>query len=327
MTNVNEAPVFSETTEALKISENPDDPEKEPPSAAKYLYLLNRGVGKPAANLPLTPNLDVGIPVVAVDDDNTFTILDYTGAGYSRGPYGALVRPIQLIDGLTYELSGADAAAFHIVPATGQILTLEKLDYEPKNEYDVTVTATDPWGAYGMIDLTIEVTDVDEQPVPKILRISGESSHAYEENGTDALGEYTVAAGGGATVGRWSLDGPDASSFRLEGTGDSRMLKFASAPDYENPRALRRVTNTNTYEVTLKVTDPSEQRYRRHLRSHGVSDRRGRTRYAERIDRRQRRRGRHGCPGHLHAHGRPRRLRIFTGVWKAMTPASSRSTQ
>ena len=75
VTNVNEAPVFSETTEALRISENPDDPEKEPPSAAKYRYLLNRGVGKPAANLPLTPNLDVGIPVVAVDDDNTFTIL------------------------------------------------------------------------------------------------------------------------------------------------------------------------------------------------------------------------------------------------------------
>ena len=63
--------MFSETTDTLEISENPDDPEKEPPSAAGYLYLLNRGVGKPADNLPAAPNLDVGIPVVAVDDDST----------------------------------------------------------------------------------------------------------------------------------------------------------------------------------------------------------------------------------------------------------------
>ena len=63
VTNVNEAPVFSETTDTLEISENPDDPEKEPPLAAGYLYLLNRGAGKPAANLPASPNLDVGVPV------------------------------------------------------------------------------------------------------------------------------------------------------------------------------------------------------------------------------------------------------------------------
>ena len=38
VTNVNEAPMFSDTIDDLEISENPDDPEKEPPSAAKYLY-------------------------------------------------------------------------------------------------------------------------------------------------------------------------------------------------------------------------------------------------------------------------------------------------
>ena len=81
VTNVNEVPVFSETTDTLEITENPDDPEKEPPSAAGYLYLLNRGVGKPAANLPAAPNLDVGIPVVAVDDDSTGT---FRIGGYDR---------------------------------------------------------------------------------------------------------------------------------------------------------------------------------------------------------------------------------------------------
>ena len=254
VTNVNEVPVFSETTDTLEISENADDPEKEPPSAAGYLYLLNRGVGKPSATLPAATDLDVGIPVVAVDDDSSgnFAIggyIDLQDTDPDRDP--------DRIDGLTYTLSGTDAAHFHVVPATGQILTLEKLDYEAKNEYKVTVKATDPMGESDSIDMTIEVTDVDEVPVPRVLAISGDASHTYEENGTDALGEYKVVAGGGAMVGAWSLDGTDASNFMLTGTGDSRMLKFASAPDYEDPMGGAN-DDSNTYDVTLKVTDSSE---------------------------------------------------------------------
>ena len=247
VTNVNEAPVFFETTDTLEITENPDDPEKEPPSAAGYLYLLNRGVGKPAANLPAAPNLDVGIPVVAADDDSTG---DFPIGGYQDANRDS-------VDGLTYTLSGTDAAHFHVVPATGQILTMEKLDYEAKNEYSVTVKATDPMGLSDSIDMTIEVTDVDEVPVPRVLVISGDASHTYEENGTDALGEYTVVAGGGATVGAWSLEGTDASNFTLTGTDNSRMLKFTSAPDYDNPMGGAN-DDSNTYEATIKVTDSSE---------------------------------------------------------------------
>ena len=127
----------------------------------------------------------------------------------------------QLRDGLTYTLSGADAGYFHVVPATGQILTEKKLDYEAKNEFKVTLKAMDPEGLYDTIVLTINVNDVDEVPVPDILRIAGDSSHDYEENGTDAVGEYTVAAGGDATPGAWTLEGADASSFRLTGSGDT----------------------------------------------------------------------------------------------------------
>ena len=102
VTNVNEAPMFSDTIDDLDISENPDDPEKEPPSAAKELYLLNRGVGIPAADLPAAPNLDVGIPIVAVDDDNNGSLI----TGLDR-----ISDSRQLIHGLTYELSGAGRRA------------------------------------------------------------------------------------------------------------------------------------------------------------------------------------------------------------------------
>ena len=190
VTNVNEAPVFSEDMDDLTISENPDDPQKQPPLAATELYLLNRGVGKPAENLPAAPNLDVGIPMVARDDDNTFVTQNYTTLGATpRDPtlvYGPTTRPVQLIDGLTYTLSGADDENFHVVPATGQILTLKKLDYENKSEHNVRVTATDPMGLYSHIDLTIKVLNVDEVPISTVTGITvlGPDSENYPENGT-----------------------------------------------------------------------------------------------------------------------------------------------
>ena len=250
--NVHEAPVFAKTTDTLDISENPDDPEKEATSGRGELYLLNRGVGKPAANLPVEPNLDVGIPMVAVDDDNTWVAVDYTGGEPNRDD-----RPVQLIDGLTYTLSGADAKPFHIVPATGQILTREKLDYEAKKTYKMMVKATDPWGLSGSIGLTINVTDIDEQPIPQTLGITGDSSPQYAENGTDPVGEYTATAYGVAVANpAWTLGGADASHFRLDGTGNSRMLKFKSAPDYD---AMADANKDNGYEVTLNVKDPSNR--------------------------------------------------------------------
>ena len=122
VTNVNEAPVFTEEEFTLRIKENADDLHKEPTAERRPLYLLNRGVGIPGTNLPAAPNLDVGTPVAAGDDDSTstFTI---------GGPADTLV---DRIDGLTYKLIWpADAPAdalevFYIVPATGQILSREE---------------------------------------------------------------------------------------------------------------------------------------------------------------------------------------------------------
>ena len=241
--DVNEAPMFSDTTQPLQITENPDDQEKEPPLTRGdnlYLYLLNRGAGIPSpANPPAAPNLDVGLPVVAIDDDNNGDDPISISDGGSA---------VQLPDAVTYELSGADAGYFDIVPATGQILTVKKLDYEAKNEFKVTVKASDVEGLSDTIDMTINVLDVDEVPVPDVLRITGKSSHEYAENDTKPVGKYKVAAGGDATPGAWILEGADASSFRLTGSGTTRMLEFRSSPDYD-------ANSDNMYEVTLKVTD------------------------------------------------------------------------
>ena len=265
--NVNEAPVFSKATDTLEIKENLDDPNKEPPAAEGYLYLLNRGVGIPNVGLPTAPNLDVGIPVLAVDDDNTFTTKDYTGTDFARGTLysDTTNRPIQMIDGLTYELIGTDAAAFDIVPATGQILTVKKLDYEIKKEYRVRVKATDPWHLPGdlsaTMDLTIKVNNLTEVPV--LLEVGGERSHTHEENAEDnTVGDYNAIGSRGKAV-TWSLDGPDADSFMIDRTGTSTTLKFSSAPDYEMPRGKAKSnTNTNTYMVTVKAQVDDQTAFR-----------------------------------------------------------------
>ena len=73
------------------------------------------------------------------------------------------LAPADRIDGLTYTLSGADAGYFHVVPATGQILTLKKLNYEDQER--TTRLPSKRWtrmGEYDTIPLTINVLDVEE---------------------------------------------------------------------------------------------------------------------------------------------------------------------
>ena len=81
---------------------------------------------------------DIGAPFTATDDDE---------------------------DTLTYSLdSSSDAESFSIDAASGQLQTKAALDYEVGGaSYTVTVTAADPSGADDTIDVTITVTNVNEE--------------------------------------------------------------------------------------------------------------------------------------------------------------------
>ena len=73
------------------------------------------------------------------------------------------------IDGdlLMYTLGGPDADSFGLSKPTGignsvNLQTKADLDFETKNEYTVTITASDPSGASDMITVTVNVTDEDD---------------------------------------------------------------------------------------------------------------------------------------------------------------------
>ena len=88
------------------------------------------GVRSVAENTPAGEH--VGAPVVATDADN---------------------------DVLTYTLSGADMASFAIDSATGQLMTVDALDFETKASYSVSVAAGDGEDE-SSVTVTVTVTNV-----------------------------------------------------------------------------------------------------------------------------------------------------------------------
>ena len=138
---------------------------------ASVTYRDRRGGGKTAEAIttervfgenqrPTFPSTETGARTVA---ENTL-------AGVSIGTPVVAEDPDE-DDRLTYSLSGTDAAAFSIVTTTGQLRTLEPLDFETKPSYSVTVEVHDGLDARGqpstsiddMQAVTITIENVEEQ--------------------------------------------------------------------------------------------------------------------------------------------------------------------
>ncbi len=82
------------------------------------------------------------------------------------------------------------------------------------------------------------------------LTVTGSAAPSFAENGTAAVGTYSVTGGTGVT---WSLSGTDIDDLSIDSsTGE---LTFDSPPDYEN--AADADTN-NTYLVTVEADDGTD---------------------------------------------------------------------
>jgi len=98
----------------------------------------------------------------------TRSVAENTAPGAGLG--GAVAASSTHLYTLTYSKSGADADAFTLDEATGQLSTLASLDYEDKPTYRFTLSVTDGINRSGDTDdstddsiaVTISVTDVDE---------------------------------------------------------------------------------------------------------------------------------------------------------------------
>ena len=94
-------------------------------------------------------------------------------------------------DTLAYTLAGTDAASFSIIETSGQLQTETLLDYEDRRSYEVTVIATDTWGATDTITVTISVTNVEEPGTVTLSTVQPQVGTEVTAELTDPDGDPT----------------------------------------------------------------------------------------------------------------------------------------
>ena len=124
-------------------------------------------------------------------------------------------------------------------------------DADRDNAYNVTVQASDDASNSATLDVTVTVTDHNENVEPTISTRRPPST--YRENGTSAVYTFRASDPQSGTTITWSLTGTDAGDFGITSDSSSRgVLAFASPPDFESPADSDR---DNTYELAVVATD------------------------------------------------------------------------
>ncbi len=147
-------------------------------------------------------------------------------------------------DTLTYTISGLDSSAFSINSSTGQLSTSSALDFETKNNYSVTVSVSDSNGGSDSIAVTIDVTNVNEEPS---FTEGTDTTRSIAENtvsGTNIGSAISATDEDSGDTLTYSLGGTDASSFSINSS--TGQLSTSSALDFETK---------NSYSVTVSVSD------------------------------------------------------------------------
>ncbi|RKU22986.1 hypothetical protein C6499_19315 [Candidatus Poribacteria bacterium] len=196
---------------------------------------------KPSADVTITV-LDVQEPPMFTEGETTTRTVQETDTGVMQFPVIAIDEDDE--DTRTYYLKNPGAAPFSIAPTTGTLSIVGDLDYETVRSYMVTVRAVDTNARFDEIRVTINVADVEEEPMfaevtPDLFVYEGASGQpVYDPTGalmaTDGDGDaltYTLKSG--------------AASFSISHT--TGRLTTATALDYE--------TDSTTYMVDVTVSD------------------------------------------------------------------------
>ena len=129
-------------------------------------------------------------------------VAEYTVSGANIGAAVSATHTNPGETALDYTLSGTDAASFAIDDSSGQLQTGAALDHESKASYLVTVRVEDSAGVSATIEVTINVTDVNEPPAaPRVTGVSAVSGNdtqlsvtwnAPANTGRPAISDYDV---------------------------------------------------------------------------------------------------------------------------------------
>ena len=165
---------------------------------------------------------NIGAPVTATDADTSDT-LTYTWGG------------------------GTDALSFSVNSSTGQLRTSAALNYETQSSYAVTVSVSDGKGGADSINVTINVTDVDEPNSAPVFNEGTTTTRSVAENtasGQNIGAAVTATDTDTSDTLNYTLGGTDAADFGI--VSSSGQLQTSAALDYETK---------DSYAVTVSVSD------------------------------------------------------------------------
>ena len=202
-------------------------------------------------------SIDVTINVTDVDEPNnapvftegtstTRSVAENTASGQNIG-VAVMATDTDTSDTLTYTLGGTDAAAFGIVPSSGQLQTSAALNFETKDSYAVTVSVSDGNGGTDSIDVTINVTNVDEPNNAPVFTEGTTTTRSVAEN--TASGQNI-----GAAVTATDADTSDTLTYTLGGTDAADFGIVRSSGQLQTSAALNFETK-DSYAVTVSVSD------------------------------------------------------------------------
>ena len=105
------------------------------------------------------------------DQEFTLTVgsIQISATTFAENVAGAVVGDLSITDpdftaNVTYTLSGTDAASFEVVNGQLKLKDSVSADFETKNTYSITVTATDTGGLTTSEDFTITINDINDAP-------------------------------------------------------------------------------------------------------------------------------------------------------------------
>ena len=140
---------------------------------------------------------------------------------------------------VSYAKAGADAS---LLTLTGNVVSLNaNPDYETKNSYSFTVTASDAAGnTSAPTTVTFSITNIADEIAPVIT--SGTTGTNLVENSGAGQTVYTIVATDAVGVVSYAKAGADASLLTLTGN----VVSLNANPDYETK---------NSYSFTVTASD------------------------------------------------------------------------
>ena len=182
---------------------------------------------------------DVIAPVITSGATGT-DLVENSGAGQT-------IYTITATDavGVTgYAIAGTDAALLSVNAGTGVVTLTADPDYEAKNSYSFTVTASDAaTNTSAPTAVTFSITNVDEVN-PTIT--SGTTGTNITENSGAGQTVYTITsdANDGGTIQSFAIAGTDAALLSVNAA--TGVVTLTADPDYETK---------NSYSFTVTATD------------------------------------------------------------------------